>query len=93
MSWQLFKNNILSVIKTGDALNSVDEMATLYATEYDKAIKSNGAGDTVNKIKVKNGNLPLMIQLFKINFYTGLAGALRLGWWYETGNTCILARG
>ena len=80
MSWQIFKNSILSVIKAGDALNSVDEMATLYATAYDTAIKSNGAGDTVNKIKIKNGNLPLMIQLFKINFYTGQASMVPYDW-------------
>lgn len=80
MSWQIFKNSILSVIKAGDALNSVDEMATLYAIAYDTAIKSNGAGDTVNKIKIKNGNLPLMIQLFKINFYTGQASMVPYDW-------------
>jgi hypothetical protein len=78
MSWQLFKNNILSVIKTGDALNSVDDMATLYATEYDKAIKN--GGDTINKIRVKNGNLQLLIQLFKVNFYTGQASMVPYDW-------------
>jgi hypothetical protein len=78
MSWQIFKNSILSVIEAGDALNSVDEMATLYATAYDTAIKS--GGDTVNKIKIKNGNLPLMIQLFKINFYTGQASMVPYDW-------------
>lgn len=61
MSWALFKNNILKYANNPNSLPDLGRVAKLWATEYDAAIKR--GYDTVNFVKVKQGNTQLMEEL------------------------------
>ena len=39
MSWQVFKDNILRYANNPDAIQDIDTVAKVYATEYDAAVK------------------------------------------------------
>ena len=71
MSWQIFKDNILRYANNPDAIQDIDTIAKVFATEYDAAIKR--GGDTINKIAVKQGNVESMTQLFKAALQKGLS--------------------
>ena len=70
MSWSLFKQNILNVENHPENIHSVDQVAQLYATEYDAAIKR--GGDTVNHIPIMVGNTSALYQFFLMAFKNGL---------------------
>jgi hypothetical protein len=74
MSWQIFKDNILRAANNPEGIQSIDQIAELYATEYDAAIKR--GGDTLNHIAVLNGNLSTMKELFKIAFLQGQSSTM-----------------
>ena len=61
MSWALFKNNILKYANNPNSLPDLNKVAKLWTTEYDAAIKR--GYDTVNFVKVKQGNTKLMEEL------------------------------
>lgn len=69
MSWQIFKTNILSRVQDPNNLPDIDTVATLYATEYDNAIKR--GTDTLNKIPLIKSDVNLMKQMFKIALLNG----------------------
>ena len=61
MSWALFKANILKYANNPNSLPDLKKVANLWTTEYDAAIKR--GYDTVNFVKVKQGNTKLMEEL------------------------------
>ena len=68
MSWGLFKLNIL--LKTNIVnLNNIDNVAKIWASEYDSAVKR--GRDFVNLESVQNGNKQLMETLFKVALLKG----------------------
>jgi hypothetical protein len=71
MSWQVFKDNILRYANNPDAIQDIDTVAKLYATEYDAAVKR--GFDTVNNTAVTKGNVEAMTQLFKAALQKGLS--------------------
>jgi len=71
MSWQVFKDNILRYANNPDAIQDIDTVAKLYATEYDAAVKR--GFDTVNNTAVTKGNVEVMTQLFKAALQKGLS--------------------
>jgi hypothetical protein len=68
MSWQQFKDNVLKQVSEGVA--DTDTVASIYATEYDSAIKR--GYDKINKISIETGNVATMKQLFKSALEKGL---------------------
>lgn len=71
MSWQTFKDNLVSFGNNPDNISDIDKVAKKWADEYDAAIKR--GGDTINKIKIQNGNKAIMEQLFKAALQKGLS--------------------
>jgi hypothetical protein len=69
MSWQIFKSNILARVQDPNNLPDIDTVATLYATEYDNAIKR--GTDTLNKIPLIKSDVNLMKQMFRIALLNG----------------------
>ena len=69
MSWSVFSSNILRRIDNLNSLESIDDVAELYATEYDKAVKR--GYDIVNFIPISVGNVEAMKSLFKIALFMG----------------------
>jgi len=63
MSWDIFKQNILSVVTNPETINSTDTIADLYATEYDAAIKR--GADILFQSKMKTGNVQSLKLLIK----------------------------
>jgi len=55
MSWDTFKQNILDVVTNPETIKSTDEIADLYAKEYDAAIKR--GSDNIFQSKMKTGNV------------------------------------
>ena len=55
MSWDTFKQNILDVVTNPETIKSTDEIADLYAKEYDAAIKR--GSDNIFQAKMKTGNV------------------------------------
>jgi hypothetical protein len=84
MSWQIFKDNILRYANNPDAIQDIDTIAKVYATEYDAAIKR--GGDTLNKIAVKKGNVDAMTQIFKAALQKGLSSTADYDLVGEMGN-------
>ena len=84
MSWQIFKDNVLRYANNPDAIQDIDTIAKVLATEYDAAIKR--GGDTVNKIAVKQGNVDIMTQLFKSALQKGLSSTSPYDLVGELGN-------
>lgn len=71
MSWQIFKDNILRYANNPDAIQDIDTIAKVYATEYDAAVKR--GSDTLNKIALKQGNVDAMTQIFRAALQKGLS--------------------
>ena len=69
MSWALFKSNILRRTNPSVLENSIDDIANIWATEYDSAVKR--GNDLVNFISVQNGNVSVMESLFRIALIQG----------------------
>ena len=69
MSWATFKSNILRRADSPENIDSIEFVANLWATEYDKAIKL--GRDNINLISVQNGNVSLMESLFKVALLQG----------------------
>ena len=70
MSWEIFKNNILNVANNPDQIRSIEQVAELYAREYDAAIKR--GRDTVHGVTLQTGNIEAMKQLFVVALQKGL---------------------
>jgi hypothetical protein len=70
MSWEIFKNNILNVANNPDQILSIEQVAELYAREYDFAIKR--GRDTVHSVPLQTGNVEAMKQLFVVALQKGL---------------------
>lgn len=70
MSWEIFKNNILNVANNPDQIQSIEQVAELYAREYDAAIKR--GKDTVHGVSLQKGNVEAMKQLFVVALQKGL---------------------
>lgn len=70
MSWSIFKSNVLRKTNT-DNNNSVDEVAKIWAEEYDAAIKR--GKDLVNLESIQTGNKSIMETLFKVALLNGLS--------------------
>jgi putative chitinase len=64
MSWQIFKDNVLRVMSDTKNVNSTEQIANLLAVEYDAAVKR--GHDTIHSISLKNGNVDILKQLFKV---------------------------
>ena len=71
MSWKTFRDNLVSFGDNPDNISDIDKVAKKWADEYDAAIKR--GGDTINKIKIQNGNKAIMEQLFKAALQKGLS--------------------
>ena len=69
MSWGLFKLNILRKTNIVN-LNNIDNVAKIWANEYDSAVKR--GRDFVNLESVQKGNKQLMETLFKVALLKGL---------------------
>ena len=69
MSWALFKSNILRRTNPSVLENSIDDIANIWATEYDSAVKK--GNDLVNFISVQNGNVSVMESLFRLALIQG----------------------
>jgi len=70
MSWEIFKNNILTYADNPKSIRSIDQLANLYAIEYDLAIRR--GRDSLHGVSLLNGNLPSLIQAFQAAFKMGL---------------------
>jgi LAS superfamily LD-carboxypeptidase LdcB len=71
MSWKTFRDNLVSFGNNPDNISDIDKVAKKWADEYDAAIKR--GGDSINKIKIQNGNKAIMEQLFKAALQKGLS--------------------
>lgn len=71
MSWATFKSNILDKANSPENIDSIEFVANLWATEYDKAIKA--GKDLLHMVSLQNGNTAVMENLFKIALYQGQA--------------------
>jgi hypothetical protein len=71
MSWSTFKSNILNKANSPESIDSIDFVANLWATEYDKAIKA--GKDLLHMVSIENGNVDVMENLFKISLSQGQA--------------------
>jgi hypothetical protein len=69
MSWDIFKQNIISKSQNPRIIKNSEDMAILYATEYQNCIKR--GGDLINKIPLRSGNFDTMVDLFKLSFALG----------------------
>ena len=70
MSWSLFKTNVLRVMKNQPSIGNIDVVASVWAKEYDAAVKR--GKDFINLESVQRGNTQIMESLFKIALLKGL---------------------
>lgn len=70
MSWQLFKANIKRRVDRPDSIDSIGQVAELWATEYDAAIKR--GRDATNFVTIQTGNKAGMEGLFRLGLQIGL---------------------
>ena len=71
MSWSLFKVNVLRVMKNQPSVGNIDRIASVWAKEYDAAVKR--GKDFLNLESVQRGNTQIMESLFKVALLKGLA--------------------
>lgn len=71
MSWQTFKQNVLSVTSNPESINDLELVGTTFAFEYDQAVKR--GGDSVNLIPVESGSYELMRSIFISSLQKGLS--------------------
>jgi hypothetical protein len=69
MSWSLFKTNIKRRWDRPDTINNIDEVAELWANEYDAAIKR--GRDSMHFITIQNGNKQGMQTFFRLGLQMG----------------------
>jgi hypothetical protein len=69
MSWAIFKSNILRKTNPSSVENSIDDVAKIWAKEYDAAVKR--GTDSVNFINLQTGNVPGMESLFRLALIQG----------------------
>jgi len=72
MSWELFKRNVIR--KTNPNRNpslDINQVATIWAEEYDAAVKR--GKDFINLESIQTGNVEIMKTLFKAALLKGLA--------------------
>jgi hypothetical protein len=70
MSWSLFKSNILRKTNPNRNNNTIDDVAKIWANEYDAVVKR--GKDFLNFESVQSGNKQLMETLFKVALLKGL---------------------
>jgi len=70
MSWKIFRDNVLGVVSDPSKIASTQQVADVFAIEYDACIKR--GGDSVNKIRVRTGNIELMKLSFNSELQNGL---------------------
>ena len=70
MSWTLFKSNILRKTNIAFNNNNIDEVAKIWANEYDACVKR--GKDFINFESVQTGNKQLMETLFRVALLKGL---------------------
>jgi hypothetical protein len=70
MSWETFKQNILRVANSPEAISDIDVVAEAYAKEYDAAIKR--GFDRQHSIPLISGNVEIMKTLFKAALQKGV---------------------
>lgn len=70
MSWTLFKSNILRKTDIRLNNNNINEVAKIWAEEYDAAVKR--GKDFINFESVQRGNKEIMENLFRIALLKGL---------------------
>jgi len=71
MSWAKFKSNILDKANSPENIDSIEFVANLWATEYDKAIKA--GKDSLHMVPLQTGNIDVMETLFKFALLQGRA--------------------
>lgn len=71
MSWSIFKLNVLRVMKNQSSIDSFDTVASVFAKEYDAAVKR--GKDFINFESVQRGNTQIMETLFKVALLKGLS--------------------
>jgi len=71
MSWDIFKQNILNVVTNAETIKSTDEVADLYAKEYDAAIKR--GSDNLFQSKMKTGNIESLKLFIKLALDAGVS--------------------
>lgn len=71
MSWSLFKSNILRKTNIAFNNNNINEVAKIWANEYDAAVKR--GKDFLNFESVQSGNKDIMETLFKVALLKGLS--------------------
>jgi len=71
MSWSLFKANIIRKTNPYTTNNTIDDVATIWADEYDAAVKR--GKDFINLESVQGGNKEIMKTLFRVSLLKGLA--------------------
>ena len=71
MSWKIFRDNVLSVVSDPSKIASTQQVADVFAIEYDACIKR--GGDSTNKIPIKTGNVELMKIIFNSKLQSGLS--------------------
>jgi len=69
MSWEIFKQNMLRTLNSPESLTDLDVVADKWAKEYDAAVKR--GFDTINQVTLKQGNVEIMKQLFKLALLKG----------------------
>lgn len=69
MSWSLFKTNIKRRWDRPDTINNIDEVAELWANEYDAAIKR--GRDSLHFVTIQQGNKSGMQSLFRLGLQMG----------------------
>jgi len=69
MSWSIFKANILRYANRPESIDDIDFVASLYANEYDSAVKR--GTDSINLIGIQSGNKSIMENLFKLALTQG----------------------
>jgi hypothetical protein len=84
MSWDIFKRNVLRVMRNPQSINDIDLVARTFAIEYDSAIRR--GGDTVNRVAIKIGNIQAMEQIFKSALQKGLTSTQPYDLVGEMGN-------
>ena len=67
MSWSLFKSNILR--QTQNGMDNIDDVASIWANEYDSCIKR--GFDVLNQVPIQNGNKAVAESLFKLGLLAG----------------------
>lgn len=69
MSWQVFKSNIKRRADRPESIDDIDQVAEMWANEYDAAIKR--GRDATNFVTLQNGNKSAMQNFFRLGLQMG----------------------